>query len=95
MKIRVRFFGPFEDLAGKEIDLTVPSGIDVGGVIRLLQERIEGFAQDFSDETLVVLNDRVVLRNEGRFEPRVVNEGDVIGIFPAVSGGCRIGDPAQ
>ncbi|MBW2058966.1 MAG: MoaD/ThiS family protein [Deltaproteobacteria bacterium] len=90
MRIRVRFFGSFRDLAGEEIHMTVADGLVVADVVRLLQERIEGFADDFDDETLVVLNDRVVLRNRGEMEPKQVKEGDVIGIFPAVSGGAAI-----
>jgi len=87
MKIRVRFFGSFRDLAGKEIEMTVAEGLEVADVVRLLEEEIEGFAQDFNDETLVVLDDRVVLRDKGQIESKPVKEGDVIGIFPAVSGG--------
>lgn len=69
------------------MDMTVAEGLEVCDVVRLLGEKIQGFAQDFNDETLVVLNDRVVLRDKGRMEPKRVQEGDVIGIFPAVSGG--------
>jgi len=87
MKIRVRFFGSFRDLAGKEMEITVAEDLEVGDVVRLLGEKIVGFAQDFNDETLVVLNDKVVLRNKGQMESKPVKEGDVIGIFPAVSGG--------
>ena len=73
--------------------MIVGEGLEVADVIRRLREKIEGFAQDFTDETLVVLNDRVVLRDKGQMEPKPVKEGDVIGIFPAVSGGTQASVP--
>ena len=95
MKIRVRFFGSFRDLAGREIEMAIEERLEVGDVIHLLQERIEGFTRDFTEETLIVLNDRVVLRNRGDIEAKPVRDGDVIGIFPPVSGGENHQEPAS
>ncbi|NJE10926.1 ubiquitin-like small modifier protein 1 [Thermococcus sp. MAR1] len=88
MKIRVRYFARFRSLVGTgEEELDVPKGITVRELIELLKERhpvlkTEVFAED---DDLADVN---VSRN-GRYVgfDDVLQDGDVVALFPPVSGG--------
>lgn len=88
MRIKVRYFARYRSLVGKsEEELEVPDGITVRDLIEILKERYpvlknEVFAEDddFADVN-VSRNGRYV-----RFD-EVLKDGDVIAIFPPVSGG--------
>jgi len=88
MRIKVRYFARFRSLVGTgEEELEVPDGIRVGGLIELLKERhpilkTEVFAED---DDLADVN---VSRN-GRYVgfDDVLQDGDVVALFPPVSGG--------
>jgi len=88
MRIKVRYFARFRSLVGLgEEELDVPEGITVGELIEILKERHpvlknEVFAED---DDLADVN---VSRN-GRYVgfDEVLEEGDVIALFPPVSGG--------
>lgn len=88
MKVTVRYFARYRSLVGKsEEELEVPEGITVRDLIEVLKERHpvlknEVFAED---DDLADVN---VSRN-GRYVgfDEVLREGDVVAIFPPVSGG--------
>jgi len=88
MKVIVRYFARYRSLVGKsEEELEVPDGITVRELIEILKERHpvlknEVFAEDND------LADVNVSRN-GRYVrfDEVLRDGDVIAIFPPVSGG--------
>ena len=87
MNVTIKAYGSFRDITGKEMELDLPENANVEDAIRVLCKRYEEFRKDFTDETLLVLNDRVVLRSRGGMEPNLLKDGDVLGIFPPVSGG--------
>jgi len=88
MRLTVRYFARYRSLVGKgEEELEVPEGITVAELIEILKERHpalknEVFAEDdeFADVN-VSRNGRYV-----RFD-EVLRDGDVVAIFPPVSGG--------
>lgn len=88
MKVTVRYFARYRSLVGKgEEELEVPDGITVGELIEVLKERHpvlrnEVFAED---DDLADVN---VSRN-GRYVrfDEVLRDGDIVALFPPVSGG--------
>lgn len=88
MKIRVRYFARYRSLVGKsEEELEVPDGITVGKLIEILKERHPALKNEvFAEED--DLADVNVSRN-GRYAKfdEVLQDGDVVAIFPPVSGG--------
>ena len=88
MKVTVRYFARYRSLVGKgEEELEVPDGITVGELIEILKERHpvlrnEVFAED---DDLADVN---VSRN-GRYVrfDEVLRDGDIVALFPPVSGG--------
>lgn len=88
MKIRVRYFARYRSLVGKsEEELEVPDGITVGELIEILKERHPALKNEvFAEED--DLADVNVSRN-GRYVKfdEALQDGDVVAIFPPVSGG--------
>ncbi|MDK2913232.1 MAG: sulfur-carrier protein [Thermococcaceae archaeon] len=88
MKIRVRYFARYRSLVGKsEEELEVPDGITVGELIEFLKERHPELKNEvFAEED--DLADVNVSRN-GRYVKfdEALQDGDVVAIFPPVSGG--------
>ncbi|WP_054839575.1 ubiquitin-like small modifier protein 1 [Thermococcus sp. JCM 11816] len=89
MRIKVRYFARYRSLVGKsEEELEVPDGITVRDLIEILKERYpvlknEVFAEDDDlADVNVSRNGRYV-----RFDEVLKDGGDVIAIFPPVSGG--------
>jgi len=88
MKVTVCYFARYRSLVGKsEEELEVPDGITVRELIEILKERHpvlknEVFAED---DDLADVN---VSRN-GRYVrfDEVLRDGDIVAIFPPVSGG--------
>ncbi|WP_258085075.1 ubiquitin-like small modifier protein 1 [Thermococcus thermotolerans] len=88
MRIRVRYFARFRSLVGTgEEELEVPEGTTIGGLIEILKERHpvlknEVFAED---DDLADVN---VSRNGSYVGfDEVLEDGDVVALFPPVSGG--------
>ena len=83
----IKAFGSFRDILGKEIELEIQESSNVEDAINILSKRYSEFQKDFNDETLLVLNGKVVLRRQGAIEPVTMQKGDILSIFPPVSGG--------
>ncbi|ASJ10632.1 molybdopterin synthase sulfur carrier subunit [Thermococcus sp. P6] len=87
MKIRVRYFARFRSLTGTgEEELEVPDGTTVRELVERLKERHPALREEvFGEDDLADVN---VSRN-GRYASfdEVLKEGDVVALFPPVSGG--------
>jgi molybdopterin synthase sulfur carrier subunit len=88
VRIKVRYFARYRSLVGKsEEELEVPNGITVKELIEILKERYPALREEVfaEDDDLADVN---VSRN-GRYVSfdEVLRDGDVVAIFPPVSGG--------
>lgn len=89
MRVRVRYFARFRSMTGvNEEEFEIPSGSTVRDLLRLVVERHpafrgERFGEDYDDDA-----DINVSKN-GRYVgfDEVLHDGDIIAIFPPVSGG--------
>ncbi|CAB50325.1 ubiquitin-like small modifier protein 1 [Pyrococcus abyssi] len=89
MKVRVRYFARFRDLAGtSEEEIELKDGATIRDLIEEIKRRHERFksevfGEDFDEDAdvNVSLNGRYVSWDEK------LKDGDVVGIFPPVSGG--------
>ncbi|AEC52155.1 molybdopterin converting factor, subunit 1 [Pyrococcus sp. NA2] len=89
MRIRVRYFARFRDLAGvSEEVIELPKGATVKDLIEEIKRRherfkTEVFGEDFDEDADVniAVNGRYVSLEEK------LKDGDVVGVFPPVSGG--------
>jgi len=88
MKVTVRYFARYRSLVGKgEEELEIPNGITVGELIEVLKERHPALRDEVfaEDDDLADVN---VSRN-GRYVSfdEVLRDGDIVALFPPVSGG--------
>ncbi|WP_209474747.1 ubiquitin-like small modifier protein 1 [Thermococcus stetteri] len=88
MRIKVRYFARYRSLVGKsEEELEVSDGITVRDLIEILKERYPALKNEVfaEDDDLADVN---VSRN-GRYVSfdEILREGDIVAIFPPVSGG--------
>ncbi|AEH24139.1 ubiquitin-like small modifier protein 1 [Pyrococcus yayanosii] len=89
MKVRVRYFARFRDLAGVgEEDVELPEGATVRDLIELIKDRhprfkdeVFGEGHDEDADVNISVNGRYVDWDQE------LHDGDVVGIFPPVSGG--------
>ncbi len=88
--MKVRFFQPFDELAGKkEIDLDLKKPIPVKELLGIIEKRIPAFklyVRKAGDEVqsffVILVRGDEVLKLED-----LVCEGDVVKILPPISGG--------
>lgn len=81
MRVKVRFFSSFANLAGtNETEVDVPEGGAVGQVLEAVLERYPQLRQ-FRRYMILSVNNRVATE-----EARVA-EGDVVGVMPPLGGG--------
>jgi molybdopterin converting factor small subunit len=88
--MKVRFFKPFDELAGnKEIDLPLKKPIPVKELLAILADRIPSFKSYVRKEGDEVQSFFVILirGDEILRLPDLVSDGDVVKLLPPISGG--------
>jgi molybdopterin converting factor small subunit len=88
--MRVRFFKPFDELAGnKEIDLALKKPVPVKELLAILADRIPSFKSYVRQEGDEVQSFFVILvrGDEILRLPDLVSDGDVVKVLPPISGG--------
>lgn len=81
MQIRILFFAAYRDLVGTgDMDLDVPQGIDVSGLVAELRALGGGFAG-------LPRNPTVAVNQEYSPDGRVLEDGDEVAFIPPVAGG--------
>lgn len=79
MKVHIKYYAKYRDLTGRrEEDMDV-DGMTVRELLTLLRERYPQIKNDSA--SLIALN------NEFRSDETMISEGDIISVFPPVSGG--------
>lgn len=79
MKISVLLFAQAREIVGEsQVDLTVPDGIDVAGLLKQFVSRFTG---------LVGLDMKVAVNSEYTENSQVLHDGDEVAIIPPISGG--------
>jgi MoaD family protein len=82
MKVKVKFFASYRDLAGKsEIELNVDQDDSVATVLDKLKEFFPRLSERLGSNMLIALN------AEYASITNPVRDGDEIALFPPVSGG--------
>jgi MoaD family protein len=92
MKIKVKFFGPFQELfGGREVEVDLPDHSGLGELLRLICDTPGRAEQVFAaagvlHSHVVVMKNGVPVQNPGGLkEP--LRDGDVIAVFPFLGGG--------
>jgi MoaD family protein len=84
VKIKVKLFASYRDLAGKnDIELDLNPGSTVTTVLIQLKELFPKLSERLSANTLIALN------TEYASPTHPIQDGDEIAIFPPVSGGVQ------
>lgn len=83
MKLTLRFFGQLRELTGKqEHELTVKNNIMIEDLEWLLGERFPNIKEHLKTVSFSI-NEEYVSKNAK------VNDGDIVGILPPISGGAK------
>ncbi len=88
--MKVRFFKPFDELAGKEeIDLDLKGPVQVKELLGMIEKRIPSFKPYVGKERDEILNFFVVLVRGSEILKLtdLVQEKDTIKVLPPISGG--------
>lgn len=81
MKIKIRFFASHREIVGKnEIELEIKIDTKVGDVVEKIKNQFPELKKQEST-TIIVLNHNIAKMDT------VIKEGDIIALFPPVSGG--------
>jgi sulfur-carrier protein len=93
MKITFRTFATFREVIGeRERELSLPPGETIGGLLKILCNAHSGLREKLFDATGQIKPYIIILKN-GRSVTSlkqldtVIDEGDVIAVFPPVAGG--------
>lgn len=79
MQVRVRFFGSLRERAGTpEMSMELPDGSKVGDLLRNIEDIVRGV------NVMIAVNGKKVN------EEHALSEGDVVAVFPPVSGGAYL-----
>ena len=95
MKVMLRSVGLVKQLLGQgELDLSIPEGTNISGLLRILaeekSEKMAPFAVEPKEPSAhvplrVMVNGRDIMALEGRFT--VLEEGDDVLVFMPIAGG--------
>jgi molybdopterin synthase sulfur carrier subunit len=92
MKVTVRAFAHLREILGKELEIELPEGETVRGLLDALSVGHRGFREALFDETGQLKAFNSILKN-GRniafldqMETKI-DDGDVIALFPPAAGG--------
>ena len=85
IRVRIEFFGPAKELAGKEVVETCFARVDDGvtTVARLRKHVFKVYPRLAPFGNLL----RFAIKDEFVSDDRIVTEGDVVSVIPPVSGG--------
>ena len=93
MKITFRTFATFRDvIAEREMAISLPPGETIGGLLKILCNTHPGLREHLFDAAGQIKPYIIILKN-GRsvtslqLLDTVIDEGDVIAVFPPVAGG--------
>jgi sulfur-carrier protein len=93
MKITVRTFATFREVIGaNEMEMTLPAGEKIRGLLEILCNAHSGLRECLFDASGQIKSYIIILKN-GRSVASlkqldtVIDEGDVIAVFPPVAGG--------
>jgi molybdopterin synthase sulfur carrier subunit len=87
MRIRVRAFGDLARALGKDLEMELPSGADVGELLaRIGAQTGKPSAEGEPKPNLVVLVEGLNIQFLDKLRTRL-NEGDVVSILPPAGGG--------
>lgn len=93
MKITVRTFAAFRQIIGApEMALTLPAGETIGGLLEMLCQAHPGLREHLFDAAGKFKSYNIILKNGRsvvslRQLDTMIDEGDVIAVFPPVGGG--------
>ena len=90
MKVRVRAFAQFREIIGSEVEVEVPEGTDLIGMLARLAGGSGPVREALFDHEGTVLRHVILMVNGKRVggkERYVLSEGDEVAVFPPVAGG--------
>lgn len=82
MKLRVRFFSLYSDVAGDSVDVELEDGARVKDLVRVITSLYPRLKELFADIKPIVLVNGVARNSEYK-----LSEGDEIAFIPPASGG--------
>jgi len=81
MKIKIKFFASHRELVGAgEIDMEVEKNLKVGDIFQNLKDKYPALIE-VEPTTIIVINHNIATMDDS------VKDGDVLAMFPPVSGG--------
>ena len=81
MKIKIKFFASHRELVGSnEIELDIENYMKIGEIFRILKEKYPAL-KEVESTTIIVINHNIASMGDS------VKKGDVLAMFPPVSGG--------
>jgi MoaD family protein len=92
MNIKVKFFGPFQELfGGREVEVELPGNSGLGELLERVCDTPARAEQVFSGagvlhSHVVVMKNGTPVRSPGGLKERL-KDGDVIAVFPFLGGG--------
>ncbi len=87
-KVKVRFFAFYREIAGTdEIYLELSEGSKVSDLLRVIEERLEGFKGKLLNRKIGARSYIIVRRGEWPNMDDPLAEGDEFSLFPPLGGG--------
>lgn len=87
-KVKVRFYAFYREIAGtNELSLELPEGSKVSDLLRMIEERFEGFRGKLLNREIGTRSYIIVRRGEWPHMEDPLAEGDEFSLFPPLGGG--------